>query len=144
MRLRRQAPRVTVTTQPDDLPRTGLFAEPVRITRLELERTTPIDPAAGDRSEAAETHEVRFLLEVRDAQGRRCPDLAIEARLTAPGRSVTVVGNTDMLGRLVVRTRGPVGSYRLEVTDVAAGGLAWDASLGPTVTAAEVTATDAG
>lgn len=152
LRPRRRRPSITVTMQPDALPRTGLFAEPVRVTRLELERAAPVGPDASasdpdvpaSDGTSADAHEVRFLLEVRDAEGRRCPDLAVEAMLDAPGRTTTVVGNTDLMGRLVVRTRGPAGTYRLTVTDVAAGGLAWDADLGPSTVVAEVPVGPAG
>ena len=106
----------------DTLPRRGLFAEPIVITALAFESVAP----------APEGTTVTFGLEVRDAEGRRCPDIAVEVRVVAPGRTSTVVGNTDMLGRLKVRTTGPAGPYRIEVLDVAAGGLAWDRDGGPT------------
>ena len=91
------------------------------ITALGLESVTP----------DAEGSKVTFWLEVRDAEGRRCPDLAVEARVVGPERTATVIGNTDMLGRLKVRTSGPAGTYRIEVLDVAAGGLDWDRAAGP-------------
>jgi hypothetical protein len=110
-----------VEPQPDGLPRTGLFAEPIVVTRL--------DAPEPDEGRAV------FLAEVRDAEGRRCPDVAVEATLTGPERTRTVVGNTDMLGRVRFRMAGPPGTYTITVVDVGAGGLAWDAEAGPRETA---------
>lgn len=121
MRLRRRRRIGPVQPLADTLPRRGLFAEPVVITALGLESVAP----------ATEGSTVTFWLEVRDAEGRRCPDLAVEARVEGPARTATVIGNTDMLGRLKVRMSGPAGDYRVEVLDVAAGGLDWDRAAGP-------------
>jgi hypothetical protein len=112
---------VKLEKQPDALPKAGLFAEPVRVTRLDV-----LDPEAVD-----EGHRVTFLLEVKDAEDRRCSDVAVEARVTSPVRDRTVQGTTDLLGRIRFRTTGPDGVYHLEVTDVGAKGLAWDPDAGP-------------
>ena len=119
---RTATPRVTLERQRDDLPKTGLFAEPVRVTRLDA-----LEPEVLDDGR----HRVSFLVEVRDAEARRCPDLSVEARVSGPDRTRTVQGTTDLFGRIRFRMAGPAGTYRLEVTDVAAHGLAWDRAGGP-------------
>lgn len=115
-------PTVTLEPQPDDLPKTGLFAEPVRVTTLQV-----LDPEVLEDGR----HRVTFLVEVRDADQRRCPDLAVEARVTGPERTRTVQGATDLFGRIRFRMASTAGDYHLEVTDVAAHGLAWDRDAGP-------------
>jgi hypothetical protein len=123
VRLRRRRPvEVTVEPQPDDVPKRGLFTEPVRVTSL---RT--LDPERVDGGQ----QRVTFLVEVRDAEGRRCPDLSVQATVSGPERTRTVQGNTDLLGRIRFRTTGPPGRYRIELRDVAAGGLDWDRDGGP-------------
>lgn len=122
MRLRRRRRQLATEPLPDGLPKTGLFAEPVRVASL---RT--LDPeVTGDGG-----HRVTFLLEVRDAEDRRCSDLSVTATVTGPVRSRTVQGTTDLLGRIRFRTTGPAGTYQLAVQDVAARGLAWDREGGP-------------
>lgn len=124
MRLRRRRPQLATERHPDELPKTGLFAEPVRVTLL---RALDPEPAGDDAG-----HRVTFLVEVRDAEGRRCSDLSVEATVAGPQRTRTVQGTTDLLGRIRFRTGGPDGTYRLTVEDVAAHGLAWDRAAGPT------------
>jgi hypothetical protein len=121
---RRPEPRPTVTVepQPDDLPKTGLFAEPVRVAALKV-----LDPEVIEDGR----HRVTFLLEIRDAEGRRCPDLSVEARVSGPERARTVQGTTDLFGRIRFRMASTAGDYHLEVTDVAARGLDWDRAAGP-------------
>jgi hypothetical protein len=119
---RARRPRVTTESHPDDLPKRGLFAEPVRITRL-----TALEP---DEDEEGVARAV-FLVEVKDAEDRRCSDIAVEARVTGPERSRTVQGTTDMMGRIRFRMASGPGHYQLQVTDVAARGLDWDATAGP-------------
>jgi hypothetical protein len=130
-RRRRGGPRPTLPTAKarDDIPKTGLFAEPVRVDDLVVFDTELL----GDGS-----HRVTFRVEVRDADGRRCPDLAVEARVRGPERTATVQGTTDLFGRLRFRMAGPAGTYAIEVTDVAAFGLRWDATAGPTETSVTV------
>lgn len=122
MPLRRRKPTFTVERHPDDLPKAGLFAEPVRVARL--------DPLAADAVDDG-TWRTSFLLEVRDAEDRRCSDVAVQATVHGPERSATVEGHTDLLGRVRFRMTGPPGTYEIEVVDVAAGGLAWDPAAGP-------------
>ena len=120
---RRRRPRVTLERQPDGLPKTGLFAEPVRVTRLDA-----LDPELVEDGR----HRVTFQVEVKDAEGRRCSDLAVDARITGPERAATVQGTTDMFGRVRIRMTGPAGEYHLEVLEVAAKGLDFDRDAGPT------------
>jgi len=126
---RRRRRQVTLERQPDDLPKRGLFAEPIRITRLET--------LAPETLEDGRTR-VTFLVEVKDADDRRCSDLAVDARVSGPERTATVQGTTDLFGRLRVRMTGPPGHYVIEVLSVAAKGLDWDASAGPTTAAQDV------
>lgn len=113
---RRQA--IAVEPQPDGLPKKGLFAEPVRVAMIKI-----LEPEAVD-----DDKRVTFLVEVRDANGQRCPDFAVEALVHGPHRQRTVQGNTDMLGRVRFRMTGPSGRYQVSVTDVGAGGMQWDRS----------------
>ena len=128
---RRRRPRVTLERQPDGLPKTGLFAEPVRVTRLDA-----LDPELVEDGR----HRVTFQVEVKDAEGRRCSDLAVDARITGPERAATVQGTTDMFGRIRIRMTGPAGEYRLEVLEVAAKGLAFDRDAGLTTATVTVPA----
>ncbi len=114
---RRRIDPATIVGLPDSHPKRGLIAEPVRIVRVEHAETTPAED---------DQHRVTFVIEVRSADDARCPSIAVEARVTGPERSRTVSGATDMLGRIRFRMTGPAGTYDLEVTDVAAGGLDWD------------------
>lgn len=114
---RPQRPTVRTEPQPDDVPKRGLFTEPVRLDRVEALEGELLDDGR---------HRATFLVEVRDAEGRRCPDLFVEAEVSGPERSSIVSGTTDLFGRLRFRMAGPAGTYRIEVRDVAAGGLAWD------------------
>jgi hypothetical protein len=114
---RRRIDPGTLVSLPDSHPKRGLIAEPVRIERIDHEATDPVDP---------DELRVTFLVEVRSSDDARCPAVAVEARVTGPERERTVSGATDMLGRIRFRMTGPAGTYRLEITDVAAGGLDWD------------------
>lgn len=119
---RRRPPDITLERQPDALPRTGLFTEPLRVTRLDVLEPEQLDDGG---------HRAAFRVEVRDVEDRRCPEVAVEARLVGPERERTVQGTTDLLGRIRFRMSGPPGRYTIEVTDVGAGGLGWDAEAGP-------------
>ena len=118
---RARRPRATTETQPDGLPKRGLFSEPVRITQL-----SALDPDTDDDGRARAT----FLVEVKDAEDRRCSDLAVEARMLGPTRERVVQGTTDMMGRIRFRMADGPGHYAIEVTNVAAGGLDWDPDAG--------------
>jgi hypothetical protein len=122
---RRKADRPTlaIEQQRDDLPKTGLFAEPVRVADLQVLEPEVLEDGS---------HRVTFLVEVRDADGKRCSDLSVEAQVSGPERSRTVQGTTDMFGRIRFRMAGDAGTYAITVTDVAAHGLAWDREAGTT------------
>lgn len=113
---------------PDDVPKRGLFEEPVAVT--DLRAREPETLADGRRR-------VTFRTVVKDAAGRRCPDLAVEARLTGPERTGDGTGHTSLMGHVDFRMTGPPGTYRIEVLDVAAGGL--DLDRDASVLTAEVT-----
>lgn len=108
----------------DSHPRTGLFTEPVRVADLRLREVEVLDDGR---------RRVVFQATIRDAEDRRCPDLSVEARVVGPERTGAGQSTTDLLGAVRVRTEGSVGTYRVEVLDVAAGGLAWDVDAGPRV-----------
>jgi hypothetical protein len=119
---RRRVDPDTLVPLPDSHPKQGLMAEPVRVARLEHAGTEQLEDG---------THRVTFLVEVLAADGARCPAVAVEAEVTGPERTRTVSGATDMLGRIRFRMAGPAGRYGITITDVAAGGLAWDGQAGP-------------
>jgi len=130
-RRRRRRRHITLEQHPDDLPKRGLFTEPIRVTRVEA-----LEP----ESQADGTTRVSFLVEVKDADDKRCSDLAVDARVSGPQRTATVQGTTDMFGRVRMRMTGPPGHYGIEVLAVAAKGLEWDAEAGPTTAAQDVPA----
>ncbi|MBW3662245.1 MAG: hypothetical protein KY469_04020 [Actinobacteria bacterium] len=108
---------------PDDLPRKGLFAEPLVVADLRA-----LEPESRGEGELR----VRFRLTVKDAEGRRCPDIYVQARIDGPERSGTGTANTNVMGAAEFRMTGPAGRYAIEVLDVGAGGLDWDRDAGPT------------
>jgi hypothetical protein len=111
-------------TVPDDLPRDGAFAQPLVVTTTVL----------GDPEEVDGGTRVTFRALVRDADGKRCSDVHVEARVTGPERAAVGETTTDMLGAARFRMTGPPGEYRIEVLEVAALALDWDRD-GSTVTA---------
>lgn len=121
--------RATVEPQPDGLPKTGLFTEPIRITLLHALEPEILEDGA---------RRVTFRIEVKDAEGKRCSDLAVDARVTGPERTATVQVVTDLFGRARIRMSGPPGRYDLEVLDVAARALQWAAEEGPRTATVEV------
>jgi hypothetical protein len=119
---RRRIDPQTLIGLPDAHPKRGLMAEPVRVAVLQHQETVTLEDAS---------RRVSFVLEVRAADDARCPAIAVEVRITGPDRTRTVSGATDLLGRVRFRMTGPPGPYRLEVIDIAAGGLDWDREAGP-------------
>lgn len=105
-----------VTQVPDDLPPTTLAA-PVRVDRLTAEWN-------------ADEARAEFRVVVRDAEGRRCPDLAVEATITGPTRAASAEITTDLMGAAIFRMADGPGGYRIEVLDVGARGIAWDPEAG--------------
>jgi hypothetical protein len=133
-RLRRAVrPRSVVVLEPtpDGVPKRGFFAEPVHVSSVEVLDPEPM-PDGRQR--------VTFRIEVRDAEGRRCSELAVDARVSGPDRARDVQAVTDLFGRVRMRMTGPPGDYTLEITDVAARGLAWDRDGGPVGAKASVPA----
>lgn len=118
----------TVAQVPDDLPPTA-FAVPVRVDRL-----------AGSWDPAHQRAEFRVV--VRDAEGKRCPNLAVEARVTGPSRSATAEITTDLMGAAVFRMADGPGDYEVEVLDLGARGIDWDPAGGVGVRAAVRSADD--
>jgi len=130
-RRRRRRRHITLEQHPDDLPKRGLFTEPIRVTRVEA-----LEP----ESQADGTTRVSFLVEVKDADDKRCSDLAVDARVSGPQRTATVQGTTDMFGRGRGRMAGPPGHHGIGVPAGPAKGLEWDAEAGPTTAAQDVPA----
>lgn len=102
---------------PDDVPKRGLFTEPIVVTSLEAKEPEEVDD---DRVR------VTFRAVVKDAEGRRCPDLAVDATVTGPEREASGTGTTDLMGAIRFRMTGPPGAYAIRIDDVAAGGLELD------------------
>jgi len=119
---RRRRPDITLEQQPDALPKKGLFSEPVRVSDLRVLDPEPLEDG---------TTRVSFMVEVRDAEDRRCSEFSVEARVTGPERSGVSQSTTDLFGRLRFRMAGPPGDYRIEVLDVGARGVQWDPEAGP-------------
>jgi hypothetical protein len=113
---RRNAQDFTLEPLPDGLPKKGLFAEPVRVSRF----TASHEPHGADGSR------VIFLVEVRDAVDRRCSDVCVEVLISSPERARVVSGTTDLLGRIRFRIVGNDGVYTATVTNVGAYGLEWN------------------
>lgn len=101
----------------DDVPKRGLFTEPIVVTSLNPLTPEPLDDGSV---------RVAFRAVVKDAEGRRCPDLAVDAEMTGPERSAAGTGTTDLMGGITFRMSGPAGRYAIRIRDVAAGGLELD------------------
>lgn len=119
--VQRTPPGEQLRRVPDDLPRDMLFAQP-----LVCEVT-----GAEERLDDGEVR-ATFRVLVRDANGKRCPDLAVEARVRGPERTALGETTTSMLGLATFRMQGPPGTYTVEVTDVAAHALEWDVAASTT------------
>jgi hypothetical protein len=107
----------------DSHPRDGLFTQPLVVTAL---TASDPEPDAGGR------RRVTFRATVKDAEGRRCPDVAVDATIRGPERTASGTATTDLMGAVRFRMSGPSGTYAITVDDVAAGGLAWDPDAGVT------------
>lgn len=119
LRFRRRPPLDdTLERVPDDLPRSGLLREPLVVERIDVLGAEEVGPG---------TVRSAFRLRVRDADGKRCPDVAVDATIAGPERTASGQATTDLFGQVTFRMTGPSGRYVLTVDDVAAGGLAWDA-----------------
>lgn len=102
---------------PDDVPKRGLFSEPITVTSL-----TAKEPETLEDGRLRAT----FRAIVKDAEGRRCPDLAVDATIAGPERTSSGTGTTDLMGAITFRMAGPAGRYEIRIDDVAAGGLDLD------------------
>lgn len=103
-----------LTRVPDDLPRDGLFAQPL------------VCDVTGSAETHDDDHRVVFKVVVRDAAGKRCPDIFVEAEVAGPDRTAVGETTTNMLGTATFRMAGAAGTYAIVVTDIAAGALDWD------------------
>lgn len=103
------------TTVGDDHPKDAFFTRPLRVTEL----STQVE----DRGEGVR---VSFVATVKDAVGRRCPEMAVHARVVGPQRDATGMGHTSMMGTVTFRMSGPRGDYRCVIEDVAGGALGLD------------------
>ncbi len=110
-------PDWVVSKVPDDLPPAALTA-PLRVDQLAA--TWNADEARAE-----------FRVVVRDADGKRCPNVSVEATVTGPGRSATAQITTSIMGAALFRMADGPGEYEVEVLDVGAHGIAWDPDLGP-------------
>lgn len=104
----------------DDHPKDAFFASPLRVTSL----TTKVEEL--DSVDAEELIRVSFVATIKDAEGKRCPDMAVYARVAGPHRSATGMGHTSMLGQVTFRMSGPPGTYTCAIEDVAGGALGLD------------------
>lgn len=102
----------------DDLPRDAMFAQPLTVAASVLGEPEPTDD--GSR--------LTFRVLVRDADGKRCSNIHVEARVTGPERTAVGETTTDMFGAARFRMTGPPGEYAIDVLEVAALGLEWDRS----------------
>lgn len=101
----------------DSHPKDGLFAQPLVVTSL-----TAAEPEEREGGQVR----VTFRATIKDAEGRRCPDVAVDATIVGPDRTAAGTARTDLMGTARFRMSGPAGSYRVTIDDVAAGGLTWD------------------
>ncbi|MBW3618843.1 MAG: Ig-like domain-containing protein [Actinobacteria bacterium] len=106
----------TLEKVPDDLPRDGIFTQPLVVA------VTAAGPEALDDGELR----VTFRATVKDADGKRCPDLHVEATVTGPERTATGATTTDLMGQARFRMAGPAGTYAIRIDDVAGGALDLD------------------
>lgn len=112
----------------DSHPKDGLFSQPLVVSAL-----TASEPELRDDDQVR----VSFRATIKDADGRRCPDVAVAATIVGPDRTATGTATTDLMGAVRFRMTGPPGAYRLTIDDVAAGGLAWDADASQTTASTE-------
>lgn len=106
-----------LTQVPDDLPRDSIFEQPIRVDALSAKDVEELD---------AGQVRVSFRVVVKDAVGKRCPDLAVEATIEGPERTSSGMTTTSLMGAATFRMSGPSGTYRITVDDVAAGALELD------------------
>lgn len=101
----------------DSLPRDGLFTQPLVVAALSAAEPEVV----GDGQVR-----VTFRATIKDAEGRRCPELSVDATIVGPERTASGSAHTDLMGAVRFRMTGPLGTYRVTIDDVAAGALAWE------------------
>lgn len=102
---------------PDDLPKRNLFSEPIVVATFRAKQPVELDDGRV---------RIAFRATVKDAVGRRVPELAVEARIVGPERTGEGTAWTNLMGAVEFQMDGPPGTYRCELLDVAAGGLDLD------------------
>jgi hypothetical protein len=112
----------------DDVPRP--FAQPVSVVDLEPLPPEPLDDGL---------IQVTFWANLRDAEGGRCPDVAVDARIEGPERTGEGTAWTDEYGQVRFRTSGPPGTYRCVITGAGAGALEVERDDDGLIAAAETT-----
>jgi hypothetical protein len=112
--IQKTPPGERLTKVADDLPRDSLFAQPL------------VCDVVGSAETHDDDHRVSFKVTVKDAEGKRCPDIFVAATVSGPERTASGETTTNMLGTATFRMAGPAGEYAIRVTDVAAGALDWD------------------
>lgn len=134
--LRSSAPeRDTLRVVADDHPKDAFFTRPLVVTSLTTSvedvedvvraRSEQTAPEVAPDTPASQVR-VSFVATIKDADGKRCPDMAVYARITGPHRSATGMGHTSLLGQVTFRMSGPPGDYACIVEDVAGGALGLD------------------
>lgn len=104
----------------DDHPKDAFFAKPLSVTSL----STKVEELAS--ADGSRQLRVGFVATIKDADGKRCPDMAVHARVVGPERSATGMGHTSLLGQVTFRMSGPPGTYSCTIEDVAGGALGLD------------------
>ncbi len=111
----------------DDHPKDAFFTRPLVVTSLTTSvEDAPTPSAARGAAETPSRIRVTFVATIKDADGKRCPDMAVYASITGPHRSATGMGHTSMLGQVTFRMSGPPGDYACVIEDVAGGALGLD------------------
>lgn len=107
---------------PDSVGRGADWSPPLVVDRCRLASDEPSPPHAttvtGEPAPAG-WRRVTFQLRVKDATGRRLPDVAVDVTVTAPHRTVSGTGTTDLAGQTKFQLDGPPGTYALVVDAVA-------------------------
>ncbi len=96
----------------DDVPKAQFFDHPLTVDRIKVLE-------AEDRGDGRWA--VTFRARIRDASGKRCPELAVYVHIDGPERVADGMGTTDLLGQVAFQTEGPAGTYVLTIDDVAGG-----------------------
>lgn len=120
----------------DDHPKDAFFATPLSVASLTT-AVEELDHPGDDRQVR-----VSFAATVRDGEGKRCPEMAVYARIAGPERTATGMGHTSLLGKVTFRMSGPPGTYTCTIRDVAGGGLGLDEDASTLQASIDATASD--